>query len=145
MRLLLEHKLCRRRALQAAVLLEVVLALVLLVGAAAVIGTGIGSSIDAVERQRLNLHALNLAVSTVAEAQLGIRSPGNGPEAFPAPSEHWSWELLVTPMESELGQSTTMAQVEVVIRHDDPPVVQRLAEVIESSKLGSRAEHHAAP
>lgn len=118
-------------------LLEVVLALVLFVTAAAVIGAGLGSSIDAVDRQRLNTHAGNLAVSVLAELQLGIRSTDSGPETFPAPFEHWSWELQISPMESELGQGTTLSLAEVIVRHDDPPVVHRLAQVLDLSGVGS--------
>ena len=45
----------RRR--DAAVLLEVVLALVLIAAAAAVIGAGLSASIDRVDRLKLNAHA----------------------------------------------------------------------------------------
>ena len=112
---------------QGAVLLEVILALVLLVAAAAVIGAGLGSSMDAVERQRLNMHAANLAASVLAETQLGLRTTGNGPQAFEAPFDHWSWELHSASVESEVGQSSDLNLIEAVIRHDDPPVVHRLA------------------
>ncbi len=119
--------------IRGAVLLEVVLALVLLAGAAAVIGAGLGRSIDSVERQRLNMHAANLAASVLAEVQLGLRTPGNGPQAFEVPFEHWSWELHTAPVESPLGhahESSTLNLVEAVVRHDDPPVTHRLAQII---------------
>src|SRR5262245_47136392 len=54
-------------ALRGAVLLEVVLALALFAAAATIIGAGIHSAIDAVERQKLNAHALDLAVSVISE------------------------------------------------------------------------------
>lgn len=123
-----EDRLTRR---QGSVLLEVVLALALFVAAAAVIGTGLGQSVDSVERQRLNLHAANLAGSVLAELQLGLRTPGNGPEAFAAPFEHWSWEIHISPVESDLGNSTTLTLAEAIVRHDDPEVVHRVAEVVQ--------------
>ncbi len=113
-----------------AVLLEVVLALVLLAAAAAVIGAGLGQSMDAVERQRLNMHAANLAASVVAEMQLGLRTPGNGPQAFEAPFDHWSWELRSAPVDAEAGSSAALTLVEAVVRHDDPVLVHRFAQVI---------------
>jgi hypothetical protein len=115
---------------RAAILLEVVLALALFAAAAAIIGTGLGSSIDAVERQRLSTHAADMATSVLAEIQLGIRKTETGPEAFEAPFEHWSWELRFSPVESELGQGTQLSLVEVIIRHDDPPLVHRLGQVL---------------
>jgi type II secretory pathway pseudopilin PulG len=113
-----------------AILLEVILALVLLAAAAAVIGAGLGQSMDAVERQRLNMHAANLAASVVAEMQLGLRSAGNGPQAFEPPFDHWSWELRSAPVESELAQATALTLVEAVVRHDDPALVYRFAQII---------------
>ena len=115
---------------RAAILLEVVLALALFAAAAAIIGAGLGSSIDAVERQRLNTHAADLAVSVMSELQVGIRKSETGPEAFEPPFEHWSWELRLAPVESELGQGTQLSLVEVVVRHDDPPIVHRLGQVL---------------
>ena len=115
---------------QGAILLEVILALALFAAAAAIIGAGLGSSIDAVDRQRLNTHAADLAVSVLSELQLGIRKTETGPEAFEPPFEHWSWELKFTPMESELGQGTELSMVEVIIRHDDPEVVHRLGQAL---------------
>ena len=55
-----------RRWRHAAVLLEVVLALVLFVAAAAVIASAINASLESVERQKLNLHAANLAVTVLS-------------------------------------------------------------------------------
>src|SRR5262245_56676250 len=130
---------------RAAILLEVVLALALFAAAAVIIGTGLGSSIDAVERQRLNTHAADLAVTVMAELQLGIRKTETGPEAFEAPFEHWSWELSITTVESELGQGTQLSLVEVIIRHDDPPVVHRLGQVLKLDGSRPKLEARLAP
>ncbi len=90
-----------RQDCRAAILLEVILALVLFVTAAAVIIGGLNVSINAVDRLRLNTHAADLALSVASELQLGIRSPEfTGPEPFDIPFDEWSWELQVTPLET---------------------------------------------
>src|SRR5204863_6368831 len=83
----------RKRACSAVVLLEVVLALVLFATAAAIIGAGLSTSIQSVERLRLNAHAANLAVSVLSELQMGTKGFGKrGPQQFEAPFEGWTWE-----------------------------------------------------
>jgi len=114
-----------------AVLLEVVLALVLFVGAAAVITGGINASLNGVERLRLNTHAANLAISVLAELQMGARTTElTGPEPFDLPFENWTWELVPTPVEDELGEESRLTSVEVIIRHLTEPVVYRLTQVL---------------
>ena len=114
-----------------ALLLEVVLALVLFVVAAAIIGSGISASMNSVERQRLNAHASNLAASILAELQMGARSMETlGPEEFESPFTGWFWEIVpssTTPGEDTSGMART---VEVIIRHEDPAVVYRLSQSI---------------
>lgn len=118
-----------------AVLLEVVLALTLFVAAAAVLGMALSSAIDGVERQRLNTHAANLAVTVLSEIQLGIRTSGEGGAVpFAAPFKSWTVEVLQTPVENELGESSSAVLVEVVVRHADPPVTHRLAQIIQPRK-----------
>lgn len=118
-----------------AVLLEVVLALTLFVAAAAVLGMALSSAIDGVERQRLNTHAANLAVTVLSEIQLGMRTPGEGGAVpFPAPFKNWTVEVLQTPAENELGEASGAVVVEVVVRHADPPVTHRLAQIIQPRK-----------
>jgi hypothetical protein len=116
---------------QGAVLLEVILALVLFVAAAAVVTAGINASLDSVERQRYRAHALDLAVSVISELQAGIRSPTSaGPEDFPAPFRDWTWELQTAALETEPGETAALTRVEVIIRSKSMPVVQRLAQVV---------------
>ena len=119
-------------ARQGAVLLEVVLALALFVGVAAVIGAALNSSLDGVQRQKLNLHAANLAASVLAELEMGARSVESiGPENFPAPFEHWTWQLVLSQTEDETGERSSLTRAEVIVRHDDPPVVHRLAQMLQ--------------
>lgn len=123
------------RAHRGAVLLEVVLALVLFVGAVTVIGTAMTASIEGVERQRLSLHASDLAVTVFSELQLGIRSPAtSGAESFKPPFEEWTSELFLSGVEDEIGGSSGLTRVEVVIRHKTAPRVFRLAQVLKIDK-----------
>jgi hypothetical protein len=117
------------------VLLEVVLALVLFVGAAAVISTAINASLEGVVRQRLNTHAVDLAITVMSELQIGLRAPDSvGPEPFAVPFEHWTWQLILAARGDRETEPSGLTLVEVVVRHDDPPVVYRLAQVLKLEK-----------
>ena len=114
-----------------AVLLEVVLALVLVAGAAAVVGAGLSASIDRVERLKLNAHAADLAVSVMSELQMGSKVLSQeGPESFEAPFEGWTWEAAAEVTDEKVRDTGRTKKVEVVIRHEDPVVVHRLCQVI---------------
>ncbi|HZO84432.1 MAG TPA: hypothetical protein VFC26_04420 [Verrucomicrobiae bacterium] len=114
-----------------AVLLEVVLALVLVAGAAAVVGAGLSASIDRVERLKMNAHAADLAVSVMSELQMGSKVLSQeGPESFEAPFEGWTWEAAAEVTDEKVRDTGRTKKVEVVIRHEDPAVVHRLCQVI---------------
>ena len=120
-----------RPTVEGAVLLEVILALVLFAAAATIIGNSLTSAMESVERQRLSIHAVNLAGSVLAEIQLGIRSStAGGPEAFEKPFDHWTWQLVPVATETEAGESSDLTRLEVVVRHDDPTWVHRLTQVL---------------
>lgn len=126
-------------------LLEVVLALVLFVAAAAVIGGAIHASINSVDRLRLNTHALNLAVTVLSELQMGIRSVQTpGPEAFREPFENWTWELQSEAVQSEIGEASSLTKVEVIIRHKQEPVVHRLSQIVRLGVVGRGKEESSA-
>lgn len=128
------------RARCGAVLLEVVLALALFAAAAAIIGGGIHSAIDGVERQKLNAHAVNLAISVVSEIQIGLRTlESAGPEPFESPFDHWTWQLVLAPTETENGETSALTRVEVIVRHDEPPLVHRLTQVLKPEKKDKRS------
>ena len=119
------------RPAQGAVLLEVVLALVLFVAAAAIVSSALRSAIDSEERLRLGVHADNLAASVVAELETGLRSPGVlGPAPFDAPFTNWTWQIIPP------GGDTPGSPHEIVIRHTDPELVRRLAQVILTPSRG---------
>ena len=125
-----------QRTARGAILLEVILALVLFAAAATIVGTALTSAVASVERQKLSLHAADLSISMISEIQLGLRSNTTaGPEAFEKPFEHWTWQLVATPTETEAGESSDLTRMEVIIRHDNPVVVHRLTQVL---RLGRR-------
>ena len=123
------------QAARGAVLLEVILALVLFAAAAAIIGAGFHSAISGVERQKLNAHAVNLAVSVLSEIQMGLRTVESvGPESFVSPFDHWTWALALSSAEDEAGEVSGLTRVEVIVRHDDPPLVHRLTQLLKLEK-----------
>jgi hypothetical protein len=118
------------------VLLEVVLALVLFVTAAVILSSGLSSSMDALERLRLNAHAADLGVSVLSELQLGIKSTAlGGAQPFGAELEGWTWEVQATPVSHDSEGTNSFQRVEVVIRHDDPELVYRLTQVVPGWQL----------
>jgi hypothetical protein len=120
---------------QGAVLLEVILALVLFVAAATVVTSAMNASLESVERQRLNAHAMDLAVTVLSELQVGLRSAAmTGPEDFEAPFADWTWELQLLALESDLGEASSLTRAEVIIRHKQTPLVHRLAQVMRLSQ-----------
>lgn len=121
-----------------AVLLEVVLALVLFVAAAAILTSALSSSLDGVERLRLETHAADLAVSVVSELQLGIKTlTGDTAQPFVPPQEGWTWEAQPIPDQNRSDETNQFTRVEVIIRHDQPALVYRLSEVLRIAEAGA--------
>jgi len=113
--------------------MEVVLALLLFVGAAAIISGSLSTSVNSVERLRLQTHADNLAATVMAEIQLGLHPLNStGPTSFEPPFADWTWELLpaaTIPFDEETSRYP-LRQVEVVVRHVSEPVVFRLNQIM---------------
>ena len=129
----------RSGRLQGSVLLEVVLALVLFVAAAAIVGSALQATIDSEERLRLGVHADNLAATVIAELEAGLRSPAVlGPAPFDPPFTNWTWQIIPP------GGDSPTSPHEVVVRHSDPELVRRLAQVIQP-RPGSAAEPSETP
>ncbi len=120
-----------RERVRASVLLEVLLALILFAAAAAIVTTSFNSSMTSLERQKLGLQALNLAASVLAEVQLGIL-PANSDSSrpFEPPFADWTWESVTTPTDDAGGTPTDLTRIEVIVRHQKSPTVQRLAQVV---------------
>ncbi len=120
-----------------AVLLEVLLALALFVGAAAVMISALNASLGSLERQRLGLHGINLASSILAEIQLGVRPPvSEAAKPMDPPWQEWTSEIVVAPMAGADSGVVDLQQVEVVVRHLNPPSVQRLGQILSAVRDG---------
>jgi len=112
-------------------LLEVVLALALFVAASTVITSALSASVDQTERLRLNAHASNLAASILSEMGMGLQAvESSGPNAFEAPFAEWTWEAAVEPAADSTGSTGALQRVEVIIRHQNPPIVHRLTQFL---------------
>jgi hypothetical protein len=120
------------------VLLEVVLALALFVGAATIISAGINASFGSVDRLRLQSHALNLAVTVISEMQMQMRPIApTGPEPFAPPFQEWTYKIEVAQSEGAIYSSESLRPVEVIIRHDHENVVQRLTQLFAATQLST--------
>jgi hypothetical protein len=127
------------------VLLEVVLALALFVGAATIISGGINASIHSVERVRLQNHAVNLAVTVLSEMQMHIRPVAAiGPEPFAPPFQDWTYKIEIAQKDAPPDVTDTLQPVEVIIRHSTEGTVQRLAQLFSSTEI-STSETNTAP
>ena len=114
-----------------AVLLEVLLALVLFVVAAAIITASMNASLEGLDRLKLTTHAGNLAASVLAELQLGSRvADVNGEQPFEKPFDEWTWEVAQVGAETETGDASGLIQVEVIIRRKNPDLVFRQAQLL---------------
>lgn len=121
-------------------LLEVVLALALFIGAATVISGGISASVEAVHRVRLQTHAANLAISLMSEIQIGARPlAAVGPENFEAPFEEWLYRVSFDQSEATASETDTTRAVEVIVWHTQENIVNRMTQLFQASEL-ARAE-----
>lgn len=118
-------------------LLEVLLALALFVFAAAVVSSGLSTAVDRTLRLRAQTHALDLAVSVFSELEMGLRPlAAEGPEAFEAPFEQWTWEIAIVPYTLGTEDRAGLQQVTVVVRSEAPPTVHRLTGLLLSPRVG---------
>lgn len=115
------------RSCEGAVLLEVTLSLLLFVAAVAVVSSAFNASMESIQRQRLAMHAANLASTVHAELDLGLRSTDVlGPEPFSEPFGEWTWQLEQGIVEGERDSGLT--RIEVIIRNTNAPTTLRLAQ-----------------
>ena len=103
-----------RRAL---VLLEVVLALSMTVTAAGVVVGSLSTSMRAVRRLRLETQAADLAVTVASLVRLGlIDTDDPGPQQFEAPLADWTWQIVTSPVSSNLEEIRLRAY-EIIVTH----------------------------
>ena len=125
-----------RRA-RGSILLEVVLALALFVGAATVITAGINASLQAVERVRLQNHAANLAISLMSELQMHARPIAPmGPESFEKPFEGWLYRIAVEQGSENISETASLQSVEVIVWNPEEGVTHRLTQFFRVSEIG---------
>jgi hypothetical protein len=111
------------------VLFEVILALALFVGAAVIIGTSLQASSRSLERSRLQIHALNLATSAMAELQMGLAPWADAePHPLPPPFDLWTCEVRITPLQADFEEADALRRVHVIVRHSLEPVVHRMVQ-----------------
>ena len=123
-----------KRMTTGAILFEVVLALALFVFAAAVISGGFSASLKSVDRMRAELDASNLAISTLAEIELGLKPmTSSAPTDFEPPMEQWSWEAQVTEPSEDLDMGGGLTLVEVIIRNETQERETRIARMMRTA------------
>ena len=121
-----------------AVLLEVLMALALILGAASVITGGLQSAVDSVERMRNNLHGVNLAVSVISQIQMGmIAAESVEGTQFEEPFQDWSYDIETEEVSTDVmdleGDGLELPQfqkVEVAVHDSDGKIVKRLSQYI---------------
>lgn len=120
-------------------LLEVLMALVLVVGAFSVITGGLQSAVDSVERMRNSVHGQNLAVSLLSQIQMGLVEAEDVEGAyFEAPFEEWSYDIETEEMQAETigfysgsGPSIPeMLRVDVAIYRPDGRIIHRMSQFV---------------
>jgi len=116
------------------VLLEVILALILFVGAATIISSALTASLASVDRMKYSVHAANLAVTLLSEMQMGILPmQSSAPATFESPFEAWIWEAQVSTDKTELETRVPLHEVEIIIRHESEPIVYRMKQFLLAS------------
>jgi hypothetical protein len=130
----------KKKGASGSVLLEVVLALALFLGAATVIMAGIHSSIAAAERLRLQTHASNLAISIMSEMRMHLRPIASiGPEPLPPPFDQWKYQIIVSQSQGNSMDPQALQSVEVVIRHSSENTVRRLCQLFRADDIAASA------
>ncbi|MBO61664.1 MAG: hypothetical protein CMO63_06820 [Verrucomicrobiales bacterium] len=121
----------RRLTNSGAVLFEVVLALVLFTFSVTIISSSFSASMRSVDRMRMELDEANLAISTLAEIELGLKPMESAPlTEFEPPFEKWSWQVEVTEPSEDLDMGGGLSLVEVIIQSEEFGRETRLARMI---------------
>lgn len=118
-----------------AVLLECILGLALFTVTAAIVTTGINSSVNAVDRLRQSTHAGNLATTVISEIKLGsLPASVAEPEPFAEPFTNWTYQVEVATGDS-LESAGSFQTVEVIIRNTTQPYEFRFGEILPTSPV----------
>ena len=80
---------------------------------------------------RHELDATNLAISTLAEVELGLQPMESAPPTeFEPPFEKWTWQIEVTEPSEDLDMGGSLSLVEVIIQSEDLGHETRLARML---------------
>jgi len=110
-------------------LLEVLLALSILFVAGGVITGSMRTSIEQVNRIKLQARASDLAVSVLSQVQMGVLEPiSAGPEVFEPDEPGWVWEVIADPAELADTGLSQMLEVKVIVRHEPTGFSYRIAQ-----------------
>ena len=121
----------RNEAQSAAVLLECILGLALFAVTAAIVTTGINSSVNSVDRLRNSTHAGNLAATVISEIKLGtLPALMAEPEPFDEPFTNWTYQVQSASDDSSFESFTTMRTIEVIIRNTNNAFEFRFGEIL---------------
>ena len=116
-----------------AVLLEVILGLALFTVTAAIVTTGINSSVNAVERLRNSTHAGNLATTVLSEIKLGsLPASVPEPEPFAEPFTNWTYQVVAATGD-DFESAGSFQTIEVIIRNTTAPYEFRFGEILPAS------------
>ena len=120
-----------RRFNTGAVLFEIVLALVLFTFSVTIISSSFSASLRSMDRMRHELDGANLATSTLAEIELGLKTlETTPPTVFEPPFEKWTWQIEVTEPSEDLDMGGGLSLVEVIIQSEELGRETRLARMI---------------
>ena len=90
---------------------------------------------------RYETHALNLALSVLAEIQMHSRPvEAGGPDPFEAPFDDWMWRVEVSALESSGVEADALKKVEVMVWHTSENTVQRISQLFRSSDLAPTSD-----
>ena len=121
------------------ILIEVVLALGLFVGAASVIVTGLNAALNSTEELRLETTAANLAFTVFSKLQMGILAGDDSkPHTFGHPDQEWTWKVDSAPWGNQARGNMALERVEVTVRHKHSDMVYRLAQVVAFKRSQTR-------
>src|SRR5262249_35492348 len=124
------------RRVRGALLLEVVFALALFVGAATVLLGGFNASTRAAQNIKIEATAEDLAVTVMSQIQMGlIPTTDNGPNPIDDPNyDGWTWQLVTadvtTGQQTPGAISVNLKRVEVIIANPDAGFTRRLSRLV---------------
>ncbi len=126
---------CQRAPRRAAVLLEVLVASSIFTATALVVVGSLSTGLRTAAALAAEAQAENLAVSLLAEIELGIVSPLDvGPEAMAEPHADWTWEIRTAPVEAA-PELVALWRVEAIVRNERLGLVRRIVTWAEEPDL----------